>query len=46
MVTERILAQPNITLRYAEVQSLDDLLDGESLVIVAAGRYGAAPYGI
>ena len=37
MVTERILAQPNITLRYAEVQSLDDLLDGESLVIVAAG---------
>ena len=37
MVTERILAQPNITLHYAEVQSLDDLLDGESLVIVAAG---------
>ena len=37
MVTERILAQPNITLHYAEVQSLDDLLDGESLVVVAAG---------
>ena len=37
MVTERVLANPAITVHYDEVQSLEPLLADGSLVIVAAG---------
>lgn len=37
LVTESIAAVPNIEIRRQEVCSLDELLDDESLVIVAAG---------